>query len=270
MSARIVILLLWPSILTLAQVRALSVLHPHVIHVCDLFFLISFLYFLSSCRPCSSSFSSSSPTGSSWQTFTTPPRRVWTLLASSPSPILITLEKWQSKTSPNSFMRQSERKPSRTRSPRGKCPSGRMSRWPCKDYLRGTCNNSFCERWHPSRMLVLHDHEWLPVCGKVLSCTSSGWWTADYKVQKEWWQKCSNNAEEEWLAWKCTETCFQLCGKVTIDQGDLMKSVITSWNEDLLDVEHLTHDTWFVYFRTWSRRSLFSGRAQTCRDQSIV
>ena len=50
-----------------------------------------------------------------------------------------------SNPSPNSFMRQNERKPSRTRSPRGKSPSGRMSRWPCKDYLRGTCNNSFCE-----------------------------------------------------------------------------------------------------------------------------
>ena len=34
--------------------------------------------------------------------------------------------------SPNSFMQQNERKPSRTRSPRGKSPSGRMSRWPCK------------------------------------------------------------------------------------------------------------------------------------------
>ena len=30
--------------------------------------------------------------------------------------------------------RQNERKPSRTRSPRGESPSGRMSRWPCKDY----------------------------------------------------------------------------------------------------------------------------------------
>ena len=42
-----------------------------------------------------------------------------------------------SNPSPNSFMRQNERKPSRTRSPKGKSPSGRMSRWPCKDYLRG-------------------------------------------------------------------------------------------------------------------------------------
>ena len=55
--------------------------------------------------------------------------------------------------SQNSFMQQSERKPSRTRSPRGKSPSGRMSRWPCKDYLRGTCNNSFCEKWHPPECL---------------------------------------------------------------------------------------------------------------------
>ena len=53
----------------------------------------------------------------------------------------------------NSFMQQNERKPSRTRSPRGKSPSGRMSRWPCKDYLRGTCNNSFCEKWHPPESL---------------------------------------------------------------------------------------------------------------------
>ena len=58
-----------------------------------------------------------------------------------------------SNPSPNSFMQQNERKSSRTRSPRGKRPSGRMSRWPCKDYLRGTCNNSFCEKWHPPECL---------------------------------------------------------------------------------------------------------------------
>ena len=54
------------SILTLAQVRALSALHPHVIHVCDLFTLISTLSTsqLSSC-PSSSSLSSTSTTSSS-------------------------------------------------------------------------------------------------------------------------------------------------------------------------------------------------------------
>ena len=59
----------------------------------------------------------------------------------------------QSNTSPNSFMQQNERKSSRTRSRRGRGPSGRMSRWPCKDYLKGTCNNSFCEKWHPPECL---------------------------------------------------------------------------------------------------------------------
>ena len=58
-----------------------------------------------------------------------------------------------SNPSPNSFTQQSERKSSRTRSPRGRSPSVRTSRWPCKDYLRGTCNNSFCEKWHPPECL---------------------------------------------------------------------------------------------------------------------
>ena len=54
---------------------------------------------------------------------------------------------------PNSFMQRSERKSSGTQSPRGNSPSGRMPRWPCKDHLKGTCNNSFCEKWHPPECL---------------------------------------------------------------------------------------------------------------------
>ena len=50
-------------------------------------------------------------------------------------------------------MQQNERKTSRTRSPSGRSPSGRMSRWPCKDHLKGTCNNSFCKKWHPPECL---------------------------------------------------------------------------------------------------------------------
>ena len=55
----------------------------------------------------------------------------------------------QPNPSQNSFMRQNERNASKTRSPRGRSPSGRMFRLPCKDYLKGTCTNSFCEKWHP-------------------------------------------------------------------------------------------------------------------------
>ena len=59
----------------------------------------------------------------------------------------------QPNLSPSSSTRQNERHASRTRSPRGKSPSGRMIRWPCKDYLKGTCTNSFCEKWHPPECL---------------------------------------------------------------------------------------------------------------------
>ena len=29
----------------------------------------------------------------------------------------------------------------------------RMARLPCKDYLKGTCTNPFCEKWHPPECL---------------------------------------------------------------------------------------------------------------------
>ena len=111
---------------------------------------------------------------SGFSTFLNFPLRVQILILSSscinssslfPVAILCTLlhsgntsfEVWylqtQSNTSPNSLMQQNERKASRTRSLRGNSPSGRMSRWTCKDYLKRTCNNSFCEKWHPPECL---------------------------------------------------------------------------------------------------------------------
>ena len=49
----------------------------------------------------------------------------------------------QPNPSPSSSTLQKERNASRTRSPRGKSPSGRMSRLPCKDFLKGTCTKFF-------------------------------------------------------------------------------------------------------------------------------
>ena len=60
----------------------------------------------------------------------------------------------QPNPSPRSSTRQNEKNASRTRSPRGKSPSGRIFRLPCKDYLKGTCTNSFCEKWHPPECLL--------------------------------------------------------------------------------------------------------------------
>ena len=59
----------------------------------------------------------------------------------------------QPNCSPRSSTRQNEKNASRARSHRGKSPSGRMSRLPCKDYLKGTCTTPFCENWHPPECL---------------------------------------------------------------------------------------------------------------------
>ena len=162
-----------------------------------------------------------------------------------------------SNPSPNSFMRQNERKPSRTRSPRGKSLSCRMSRWPCKDYLRGTCNNSFCGKWHPPEWLVLQDQEWLSVWGEV---------RVSHIVRLMNSRRNGLNrimTKAQWLCWK------REIGKgenlspmdVTIERGNLWKEAIRNWDKILLNVDFLMHGNWVAYFRTWRRRSLFSGRA---------
>ena len=57
---------------------------------------------------------------------------------------------------------------------------------------------------------------------------------------------------------------------VTIDRGNLGREVIRNWEKIHLNVNLLMHGNWVAYFRTWRRRSLFSGRAQTCGNQSNV
>ena len=48
--------------------------------------------------------------------------------------------------SPEPSPPQDAKNPARTKSPRGRSPSGRMSRLPCKDYLKGICTTPFCEK----------------------------------------------------------------------------------------------------------------------------
>ena len=57
---------------------------------------------------------------------------------------------------------------------------------------------------------------------------------------------------------------------VTIDRGNLGREVIRNWDKIHLNVNLLMHGNWVAYFRTWRRRSLFSGSAQASRDQSNV
>ena len=150
-----------------------------------------------------------------------------------------------SNPSQNSFMRQSERKSSRTRSPRGRSPSGRMSRWLCKDYLRGTCNNSFVNNGtlqnacstRPRAVVGLgksaHSH-----IVRLMNSRRKGLKRIMTKVM--------------WLCFK------REIGKkenlspinVTIDRGNLGREVIRNWDKIHLNVDFLMHDNWVAYFRT--------------------
>ena len=77
----------------------------------------------------------------------------------------------QPNPSPRSSTQQSVKSASRTRSPRGRSPSGKMSRLPCKDYLKGTCTTPFCEKWHPPECLFYKSDNGCRFEEKVLLCT---------------------------------------------------------------------------------------------------
>ena len=81
-------------------------------------------------------------------------------------------EPTQPNLSPRSSTRQSVRNASRTG--RGRSPSGRMSRLPCKDCLKGTCTTPFCEKWHPPECLFYKSENGCRFGEKVLLCASSG------------------------------------------------------------------------------------------------
>ena len=64
----------------------------------------------------------------------------------------------QPNPSPIFSTQQSVKNATRTKSPGGRSPSGKMVRLPCKDNLKGTCTTSFCAEWHPPECL-LHKSE---------------------------------------------------------------------------------------------------------------
>ena len=159
----------------------------------------------------------------------------------------------QPNPSPNSFMQQSERKTSRTRSPRRKSPSGRMSRWPCKDYFKGTCTSSLCEKWHPPECLF---YKTKSGCRFGEKCSF-----AHRQVDTQPTKRSKKNDDKSAVA---------MLKKYELH--DTTVQPVTRKAADLLCAIHRVHDNWVAFFRTWSRRSCRQsyGRAQTCRNQSNV
>ena len=164
-----------------------------------------------------------------------------------------------SNPSPNSFMQQNERKSSRTRSPRGKSPSGRMFRLPCKDYLKGTCTNSFCEMWHPPECLFYKTKS---------GCRFGEKCSYEHRQVDEQPSKRSKKNDDQSAAAMVKK--YELHDR----PGNPLSTVtsVVSQLTDLLCATHQIHDNWVAYSRIWSRRSLhrFNGRAQTYGNRSDV
>ena len=175
-----------------------------------------------------------------------------------------------SNPSPNSFMQQNERKSSRTRSPRGRSPSGRMSRWPCKDYLKGTCTNSFCEKWHPLEYLFYKTKSGCRFGEKCLC--------AHRQVDEQPTKWSKRNDDKSAVAmlkkgnWQerepVTDECHDRPGKPgkrsdkKLGRHEYVREPVINYVkghdrsgrqlgcEDLLDVDDLKHDNWVVSFKT--------------------
>ena len=86
----------------------------------------------------------------------------------------------QPNPSPNSFMQQDEMKASKTRSPRGRSPSGRMFSMAMQGLpQKELASTHSVKKWHPPECLFYKTKSGCRLWGKVLLCTSPGWWTAE-------------------------------------------------------------------------------------------
>ena len=89
-------------------------------------------------------------------------------------------------------------------------------------------------------MFVLQEQEWLPFWGEVLLRTSSTKWS-----------KSNDDESAVVLLKKVIGMNKDLSPtNITIDQGNLIRGVIKSWDEIHRNVNYLMHDNWVAYFRT--------------------
>ena len=114
-----------------------------------------------------------------------------------------------------------------------------------KDYLTGTCNNSFCEKWHPPECLF---YKTKSGCRFGEKCSYA------HRQVDELPTIRSKKNDDKSASAMLKKGDWHERGPVT-DQchdrpGQPDKRVMKSWNEDLLNVDHLMHDNWVAYFRT--------------------
>ena len=147
-------------------------------------------------------------------------------------------------------------------------PSGRMSRWPCKDYLKGTCTNSFCEKWHPPECLF---YKTKSGCRFGEKCSY-----AHRQVDEQPSKRSKKNDDKSAVAMLKKYDLYESVWQPVVNRDESHdrtgQPVVKRDNTDLLGADHRIHDNWVAFFKTWSsgRYRQSYGRAQTCRNQSNV
>ena len=103
-------------------------------------------------------------------------------------------------------------------------------------------NNSFCEKWHPPECLF---YKTKSGCRFVEKCSF-----AHRQVDEQPTKRSKKNDDKSAVA-ILKKGDWHERGPVTDQgQGNLIRDVLKSWDEDLLNVDCLMHDNWVAYFKT--------------------
>ena len=97
-----------------------------------------------------------------------------------------------------------------------------MSRWPCKDHLKGACTNSFYEKWHPPECLFYKAEKGCRF-GRKCSC-------AHHQVDEQPGKRSKKNGDKSAVA-------------------TLKKHEQHFRTERPLVYDHSLHDNWVAYYR---------------------
>ena len=144
-------------------------------------------------------------------------------------------------------------------------PSGGMSRWPCKDYLKGTCTNSSCEKWHPPECSFYKSESG---CLYGEKCSY-----AHRQVDEQTSKRSKKNDDKSAVAilkkgdWQERESVTDECHDRS---GKLGKRSDKKLGQKSSQRRSSNARQLGCVFHTWRRRSLFSGRARTCGSRSNV
>ena len=82
------------------------------------------------------------------------------------------------------------RSTSRRKCLRGRSPSGKFARQPCRDFIKGKWTRPSCDYWHPPECQCYKFWIGMQIWRKVLVCTKAGWRSTLQKTEKG----CDKNA----------------------------------------------------------------------------